>query len=193
MMDRELSETLRRVKQLLESRGIRYAIIGGIAATVRSPVRVTEDVDVVMGCELEDAQSILEDLTSGGPDSERFEPAFDGVEDLIRTAFLLPIVDRQSGIRADICVGLTAFERQAVERATAEVLGGITIPVITGEDLLVMKLLADRPKDQQDIGGIVETADETFDWDHCRRLTEEFDREAGLNLTERLDGLRASV
>ena len=56
-----------------------------------------------------------------------------------------------------------------------------------------MKLLADRPKDQQDIEGIVEAADETFDWDHCRRLTEEFDREAGLNLTERLDGLRESV
>ena len=102
MMDRELSETLRRVKQMRESRGIRYAIIGGIAATVRSPVRVTEDVDVVMGCELEDAQSIHADLTSGGPDSERFEPAFEGVDELIQTAFLLPIVDRQSGIRADI-------------------------------------------------------------------------------------------
>ena len=191
-MDRALSETLRRVKELLESRGLPYAVIGGIAATVRSPVRVTEDVDVVVGCELEDAMFILEDLTRDGPDSERFEPAFDRVEELIRTAFLRPIVDRESGIRADICVGLTAFERQAVAWATPDVLGGLIIPVITAEDLLVMKLLADRPKDQQDIEGIVETADERFDWDHCRRLTAEFDREAGLNLTPRLDGLRGS-
>ena len=171
----------------LSESGVPFALIGGLAATIRGRVRVTEDVDCLLACDLADAVALLQTV-----DGSPFDLAFEDADRMLQTAFILPLDHLRTGVRLDLSVGLTLFEQEAVARAERQTLNGITIPVITGEDLLVMKLLADRPKDQQDIEGIVETADERFDWDHCRRLTEEFDREAGLNLTPRLDGLRGS-
>ena len=186
-MDDPIFETLRDASAWLAESGVPFALIGGLAATVRGRVRVTEDVDLLLACDLTAAAALL-----NGVETSPFEAAFEDAEQLLRTAFILPLDHRETGVRLDLSVGLTLFEQEAVARAERQTLNGIQVFVITAEDLLVMKLLADRPKDQQDIEGIVETADERFDWDHCRRLTEEFDREAGLNLTPRLDGLRGS-
>ena len=187
MTNDPIAAPLRKAASALESAGLRFAVIGGLAASLRATFRITEDVDLVVAAELDDVDEIIGVFRA---EDSPLRLAFDEAEELARTAFLLPLVDGDSGVRVDLTIGLTEFERSAVERASVEAIGGVSLPVIQAEDLLVMKLLADRPKDQQDIEGLVFEAGDDFGWDHVLQCAAEFDREAGLSMVERIESLR---
>ena len=52
-------------------------------------------------------------------------------------------------------------------------LAAIEIHVATPEDLLLMKLMAGRAHDEQDIAGIVSVAGQKLDWDYCQEIAEQ--------------------
>jgi len=72
-------------------------------------------------------------------------------------------------------LGGLAFERQAVEQGTEIEIGEVTIPLISPEDLLVMKAVAHRPRDTADIEGILEVRT-GLDLDRVQRWLREFSR-----------------
>ena len=158
-----------------------FALIGGLAATVRGRVRATEDINLVVGCGVDRALGLLKASDAAG-----FAPAVDEVRELIEIAFVLPLEHIGTGVRIDLALGLTLFEQEAIGRATETAIAGGSIPVVTAEDLLIMKLLADRPQDQQDIVGLIEEASDHFDWPHCHGLAEEFAAEVEVDLRPRL-------
>ena len=112
-MDTGLQTTLADVATWLRKEGISFAVIGGIAATFRGEARFTADVDVVVGIELDEALQLLKRLP-GSP----FQPLFPGVEEVLRTSFLLPLRHSITQVSVDIAVGLSGFEQQAISRAT---------------------------------------------------------------------------
>ena len=64
---------------------------------------------------------------------------------------MLLLCHQKSGINADIVLGSLPFEREAVARATWVDLGGVLIPLPLPEDLIIMKAVAHRPRDLEDI------------------------------------------
>jgi hypothetical protein len=56
---------------------------------------------------------------------------------------------------------------KAIGRATRIAVGAGSVPVVTVEDLLVMKALAGRPQDEADIRGLVDLHRESIDWTRC--------------------------
>lgn len=73
----------------------------------------------------------------------------------------------------------TALQHEVVRRARASSEG---IRIATPEDLIVLKLIADRPKDRQDLLGLLALPD--LDWAHVERWAAEWD------VAERLAALR---
>ena len=60
-----------------------------------------------------------------------------------------------------------------LRRAAVEI-AGVTIPVATPEDLIVYKLIADRPRDRDDVLAILRTqarAGRALDWAYVERWT----------------------
>lgn len=161
-MDARLWPTLADAVRLLDGRGIRCAVIGGLAVSLRGLPRMTVDVGLVIQADLDDALRLVRDLPS-----TPFMPLFDGVEEVVTSAFILPLRHRVMGVRVDIAIGMSGFERDAVSRATPVVVGEVTIPVVTVEDLLVMKALAARPQDESDIRGLIDVQNDAIDWIHC--------------------------
>lgn len=184
-MEPGLWPTLADAVRMLEARGIASALIGGLAVSLRGQPRMTVDVDLVILADVEQALQLVRELGS-----TPFEPLFQGVEDVVSRSFILPLRHRSTGIRVDLAIGMSGFEQQAVGRATSITIGEMRVPVVSVEDLLVMKALAGRPQDDQDIRGLVAAQREAIDWPACLGLAEKLGASIDLDIAGRLRAAR---
>jgi predicted nucleotidyltransferase len=140
-----LSSELLAVHAVLAGEGVPHALCGGIAANLyRTEVRATVDVDL---CIVTSAAALV-DL------ARRFEDGGWAVHPEWRAAELL-LLERAGQPRVDLLIATTAFERQAVERATPFDMDGTTINVLVAEDLIVFKLAAGRARDYEAVTALI--------------------------------------
>ena len=186
-MEAALWPTLADAVSLLAARGLRSALIGGLAVSLRGQPRMTVDVDLVVLATVDEALRLVADLAT-----TPFDPLFPGVEEVVAKAFILPLRHRQTLIRVDLAIGMSGFEQEAVARATPIMIGAASIPVVSIEDLLVMKALAGRPQDDEDIRGLVAARQSTIDWPACLTLAERLGGAIDTDIAGRLRSARAS-
>jgi predicted nucleotidyltransferase len=67
---------------------------------------------------------------------------------------VLLLKHESSGINIDIILGILPFESEMVERGQEITLGNLHIRLPTPEDLIIMKAIAHRPKDMEDIKAV---------------------------------------
>lgn len=137
-------------------RKIKFALVGGYALALHGIVRATMDVDLVLGLSsksLHEAESALKaiGLTSRIPvkasDIAEFRTEYIKNRNLVAWSF----VDFNDPTRQVDLLIVLGIEEITVEKVS---FGGKTIPVASLEDLLKMKLSANRPEDQSDISKI---------------------------------------
>lgn len=88
-------------------------------------------------------------------------------------------------------MGGLPFEQLAVDRGTAHAIGGVLVRLPKIEDLLVMKAVAHRPKDLEDIRGILD-AHPRADVAQVRERVKEFASATGMaDMLEEFDKLLA--
>lgn len=184
-MEPALWPTLADAARMFDERGIRFALIGGLAVSLRGQPRMTVDVDLVILAAVDEALELVRQIAS-----TPFEPLFSGVEEVVAKAYILPLRHRVTGIRVDAAIGMSGFERQAVERAAAVTIGDVRVPVVVVEDLLVMKALAGRPQDEQDIRGLIAAQRDAIDWHRCLTLARQLGEAVDLDVVGRLEAAR---
>jgi predicted nucleotidyltransferase len=156
----------------LDRRGLRFMLIGGQAVLLHGQARFTADVDVTLDAgpaalgELRAACDALH-LTPVAPASEALE-AF------VQRTFVLPARHAATGMRVDFIFSTTMYEAEAVARAQRVSVGGFLVPFATAEDLVIHKLFAARPRDLEDIEGIVRRKGGSMDWAYLERWVAEF-------------------
>lgn len=64
------------------------------------------------------------------------------------------------------------------------------MPAATAEDLLIMKLLAGRPRDAEDARGLVIAQGDQLDWDYCLNVARDLGAAIDIDLTAELVLLR---
>jgi hypothetical protein len=79
----------------------------------------------------------------------------------------------RSGIDVDVRLGDLPFEHAAVEKSAMHNMDGLLLRLPRVEDLLVMKAIARRPKDLEDIRGLL-AAHPQVDISEARRWVGEF-------------------
>jgi predicted nucleotidyltransferase len=184
-VDARLWPTLADAVAMLDSRGLPAALIGGLAVSLRGQPRMTVDVDLVVRADVDAALQLVRSLAE-----TPFEPLFAGVEEVVTTAFILPLRHRSTGIRVDLAIGMSGFEREAIRRATRLVVGAGSVPVVTVEDLLIMKALAGRPQDEGDIRGLVELNRDSLDWNRCLATATALGAAIDIDIASRLRAAR---
>lgn len=186
-MDLPLRKTLFDAVGFLQSRHVPYALIGGLAVSLRGQPRLTADVDMVIAADLERAVELSRNLADSP-----FRALFDNVEEVMAASFLLPLRHRTTNVKVDIAVGMSGFEHEVVVRAKTLLVGDCNIAVASAEDLLIMKVLAGRPQDEQDLQGLVVVQGETLDWNYCLRMAANLGEAVGQDLSSRVRALRES-
>lgn len=167
-----MSDSITDLLALLDGAGVPYAVIGGHAVNTWLEPRFTAGIDVTVqagGADMARLKATLAtrgyvltrehgaDLPSG-PDFVRFSSP-DGITIL------------------EVQAAKTDFQREVIRRTVS----AGAARVATREDLIVMKLIANRAKDQVDLVGLLVLPE--IDWEYVEHWAKEwgvFDRLANL-------------
>ena len=126
-------------------------MIGGVAVSLLGRPRATRDVDAVMW--LDDEQrltALVETARAHG-----LQPRMDDVVSFARQNRVLLLRHEASSVDLDIALGGLPFEQEAIDQAIERTVAGVSIPLPRPEDLVIMKAIAQRPRDFADIEGLV--------------------------------------
>ena len=158
--------------EVLVALGIRYAVVGALAASVHGAVRGSADADVLIGASVQEATGIDEAFRNAGfhsvlsrGDPQDDIPAVIGLTDTF-------------GNRVDVLVGLRGLDTQAFSRTVGISFHGTTLVFIGREDFIAMKVFAGGPIDLQDAEQAVAANPVSLDVQLVRRLAAGFGREA---------------
>ena len=125
-------------------------IIGGVAASILGQPRLTQDVDALAILPEADWANAVATAASHG-----IRPRIENPLDFARRSRVLLMRHAESGIDIDVTFGRLPFEQTAIDNSEIHNIGGLRVRLPRVEDLLVMKAIARRPKDLQDIEGLL--------------------------------------
>lgn len=152
-----LIEALWVLQERLRQEGIASAVVGGIALSIWGEPRATRDVDLRVLLGREEAHRLLAALTN-----DYALLADNPLTTLQKMGFLF--VQDRAGVRLDLLLADTAFDREVVRRARpTEIAPGKVIQVCSPEDLLIYKLISTRPRDHEDAASIVHRQGDALD------------------------------
>jgi hypothetical protein len=143
-----IESALVRLAAFLEAAGVPYMVIGGIANLRWGRPRLTQDLDVTVIVPEPDLAAFLDRLSG----TYAVLPA-DALEFARRTR-VIPARD-SAGVRVDVILATLPYEEAAVRRAVAFPVGGRPVRFCTAEDLILHKLVSSRPRDHEDVAGII--------------------------------------
>ena len=136
-----LSETLTDLCGLFDGLGLDWFVFGAQAVAVRGAPRATQDIDVTVFVTRSALQELSNRLAMYGL-RHRYP---DMADELLAAGAVLPLAHR-SAMEVDLVVAGSGLERLALTRAT---------PVTHATDLVVMKVLAGRGKDLEDVRAVL--------------------------------------
>lgn len=173
-----ISEILQRVARALDAARMPYMVIGGQAVLVHGEPRLTRDIDVTLGVALDGLPEVLRVVAAAG-----LHPLVEP-ESFVRETMVLPCADPASGVRVDLVLSESGFEREAIRRAVAVRIGEVDVRVACPEDLIVLKVVAGRPRDLEDVRSVVARQPD-LDRPRIEALLRQFERLLDQPLIER--------
>jgi hypothetical protein len=146
-----VAELLAALGAVFRRLGVRWYVFGAQALAIRGLPRSTADVDVTVLWMTEPNQVLVEALARGGFHVPATRPGF------VDATRVLPVVHRGTRLPVDIVLGGSGLEELFAERAEKVRVGRTVVPVASISDLVVMKMIAGRPKDLEDARALLAT------------------------------------
>src|SRR5678816_1195341 len=145
MTEGTIEEALSVAVASLRKRNRQFALVGGLAVSVRAEVRFTRDVDLAVAvADDKDAEALVRDLRT-----DAFTVAASVAHDIKKRLSTVRLVVR--GVKVDLLFASCGIEPEIVDKASlVGVLSAGAIPVATAEDLLAMKILSMTDRRLQD-------------------------------------------
>ncbi len=143
-------------------------IIGGVAVSLLGRPRTTRDIDALIFPDEKELPEFLEMGKKFG-----FEGRQKDVLTFARRNRVLLMRHRPTVTDVDISLGVLPFESESLNRAREFRIADITIPLPSPEDLIIMKAVAHRPIDLEDIRSVIE-ANPNLDFKRIEYWVKEF-------------------
>lgn len=161
---------LTTISRELEKSGLPYMIIGGQAVLLYGSPRLTNDIDITLGANVDEFGRVLEAVEDMG-----LEVLPEDIESFVKKTFVLPAKDRTTGIRVDLIFSFTPYEKGAIERARPVFFDDTAVMFASVEDVIIHKIFAGRPRDLED-AAVVMVKNPDFDREYIEKWLKEFDR-----------------
>ncbi len=147
---------------------VKGVVIGGLAVAFQGFARTTLDVDAIILLDEPRWQAFLD-----GGEQFSFHSRIPDPLAFAHEARIFLLNHETSGVDIDLSIGQLEYEKTAIRRADKVKVGKLTVPMATVEDLVVLKALANRPRDLIDIEGLLDATGD-FDIAYVRERLEEF-------------------
>jgi len=141
---REPLESLQNLIARFNHKGV---VIGGIAVGVLGKARFTEDLDAMFLLSTQNIPHFLEEAKQEG-----IEPRVENAVEFAKKKRVLLLRHTITETDIDISMGIMPLEEEIVERSSVHDFDDtLQVRLPTPEDLIIMKAIAHRPKDMEDI------------------------------------------
>ena len=141
---------LRKIAFQLRKSDLPYMIIGGQAVLLYGTPRLTNDIDVTLGVDIAAIDRVAETVRRIG-----LAIIPEDFGSFVEKTYVLPTKDEKTGIRVDFIFSFLPYERQAIGRATVVAIDGVPVRFASVEDLVIHKMFAGRPRDIEDVRGVL--------------------------------------
>lgn len=154
---KDLLDCLDELSQLLEAEKIEYVVMGGMAVRVYGIPRATYDLDFTITIPRDQLPRLYDLMEAKGytvPESYRR-----GWVDVVAE---MPLVKCRvylsgQGIDLDFFLAESEFQKCVMQRKRREQVNGCTVWIVSPEDLILLKLIANRTRDLADIKDVLFT------------------------------------
>jgi hypothetical protein len=170
-----LDEQILAIEGAFSEAAIPHAFGGAQALAYYGPIRATHDIDLNVFVSADEGKRVLDTLGRLGASVSN--PGF------------LVLIERDEQVRifwdgtpVDLFFAYDALHQSSMERRRSVDFYGDPIHILSAEDLMVYKATFNRPKDWNDIAGMIFACREPMDFDYVRIWLERIDDEQGLRL-----------
>ena len=125
-------------------------IIGGQAVLLYGEPRLTRVIDITLGVDIDELERVQRSL--------ELLPLSSLTKDIVsfvNSTHVLPLLHSESGIRVDLIFSYSPYEQEALRRVNRKSLRGHEVPFASLEDVVIHKIVAGRPRDIEDVRGII--------------------------------------
>jgi hypothetical protein len=162
-------DILIKLAKEFDSGSIPYMIIGGQAVLLYGEPRLTKDIDITLGVDIDKLDELLNSIEKIG-----LLPLPVHIEDFVKKTFVLPAKDIVTSIRVDFIFSKTSYETQAIKNSNKIKIKGSVVRFARLEDVIIHKIFAGRPRDIEDVKSII-IKNPDFDKKYIKKWLKEFD------------------
>jgi hypothetical protein len=160
-----VAELLADLSRGFAAAGMRWYLFGAQAAIVYGVARLTADVDVTARAPAETPTSVWLAIVERCGFERRFaDPRF------VEQSRVVPLVHRASGLPVDIVLAGPGLEDEFLARAVIRTIDDVEVPVVEVSDLVILKVLAARPKDIDDLTSLLAIQRQQIDERRVRKV-----------------------
>lgn len=145
-----IAQVLQSASRALDALQIRWYVFGALAVTAWSRPRITADVDITARVPDDAVNELCSALEQQG-----FSLRVRDRESFLAKTRVLPFLHTPTGMPLDLVLAGPGIEELFLGRALAVDIEGVSVPVASPEDLIVMKVLAGRAKDLEDVRSLL--------------------------------------
>ncbi len=160
---------LSQIGASLSKHNLPYVVIGGQAVLLYGEPRLTRDIDITLGVDVDHLGEVLAVVQE-----INLKPLPQEIESFVRETMVLPTLDEQTGIRVDFIFSYTPYETGAIKRAKKVTILDQKVNFASPEDLIIHKIFAGRPRDREDVRTVL-LKNPDVDLQYIREWLKEFD------------------
>jgi Nucleotidyltransferase of unknown function (DUF6036) len=181
-------EILSRIGETLQRHGLPYMLIGGQAVLLYGEPRLTRDIDITLGVDIDRLDGVL-----AVAQELALRPIPQDLPTFVKETMVFPAIDETTGIRVDFIFSFSPYEVQAIQRAKKIIIMGQEVLFASPEDVIIHKIFVGRPRDLEDVRTII-LKNPDLHFPYIKRWLKEFDASlAGTHLLKTFLEIRNEV
>ena len=153
----DLISAAARLQVSWKSMGFEFCFIGGLAVQHWGEPRQTNDVDAAIWTEFGNERPVIQRLMEQLPGRIEHADQFALVNRVL-------LVQEASGVDVDISLAAFPYEQELIRRSREQSFRGVGLVICGPSDLIILKAFANRPRDWQDIRGVIIRSGSQLDW-----------------------------
>jgi len=166
-----LEKLIRKIAERLDTDKIPYMVIGGQAVLIYGRPRLTRDIDITLGIDIDDFALIEKACKKLKLKMLPAKPEY-----FAKKTMVLPAEEQKSGVRVDFVFSFSEYERQALKKAKRVNVSNYPVKFASCEDVIIHKMVAGRAVDEEDVKSILVKNKSALDCKYIRRWLSQFSR-----------------
>lgn len=181
-----MEKLLKKIAERLSQEKIEYMIIGGQAVLVYGEPRLTKDIDITLGVDIDELDRILKIV-----EELQLRVLPQDVRTFVEKTMVLPAEHIESGLRVDFIFSNSPYEREALKRVKKIMIDDVSVNYVSLEDLIIHKIVSGRPRDLEDVS-VVLLRNRDLDEEYLRRWLKIFSEILEEDLIKKYEDLKKS-